>query len=89
MTSINHPAKEVIVGGSERVPYETLVLATGGTPRKLPIEGNNLSNVYTLRGVEDAKRIDAGMSRFLERLICELKECVACLQLLRKGRIWS
>lgn len=52
-----------MIGSSqERVPYETLVLATGGTPRKLPIEGKDASNVFTLRGVEDAKRIDAGES---------------------------
>jgi len=45
--------------GSERVPYSTLVLATGGTPRKLPIDGKDLSNVLTLRGVDSAKKIDA------------------------------
>ena len=49
--------------GGERVPYGTLVLATGGTPRKLPIDGVELGNVFTLRGVEDAKNIDAGASR--------------------------
>ena len=53
--------KEVIIGATqERVPYESLVLATGGVPRRLPIAGKDLSNVFTLRGVEDTKKIDAG-----------------------------
>ncbi|CCM02291.1 uncharacterized protein FIBRA_04379 [Fibroporia radiculosa] len=59
VSSIDADAKEVVIGGGERVSYETLVLATGGVPRRLPVEGANLDNVYTLRGVEDAQRIDA------------------------------
>lgn len=64
VTSVDIAQKVVVVGGSERVPYETLVLATGGVSRKLPIEGKDLSNVFTLRGVDDAKKIDAGMYKF-------------------------
>ena len=61
VTGVDAAAKEVIVGpNQERVAYENLVLATGGTPRRLPIPGKDLSNVFTLRGVEDAKLIDAG-----------------------------
>lgn len=41
--------------------YEHLVLATGGTPRRLPIPGFELNNVYTLRHVQDAQKIDASM----------------------------
>ncbi|THH31451.1 hypothetical protein EUX98_g2754 [Antrodiella citrinella] len=62
VSSVDIAQKAVIVGGSERVPYETLVLATGGVSRKLPIEGKDLSNVFTLRGVDDAKRIDAAVT---------------------------
>ena len=61
MTSVDLAQKSVVIGATqERVAYETLVLATGGTPRKLPIEGKDLSNIYTLRGIEDARKIDAG-----------------------------
>ena len=63
VTGVELATKEVVVGpNKEKVPYDTLVLATGGTPRRLPIPGKDLSNVYTLRGVEDTKKIDAGMS---------------------------
>ncbi|EJD51818.1 hypothetical protein AURDEDRAFT_111417 [Auricularia subglabra TFB-10046 SS5] len=38
--------------------YTKLVLATGGTPRELPLPGfQNLGNVFTLRGVTTAKNI--------------------------------
>ena len=61
VTSVDAQGKTVAVGTTgERVSYETLVLASGGTPRQLPIEGKELGNVFTLRGVDDAKKIDAG-----------------------------
>lgn len=62
VTSVDLGQKSVIIGGTgqEKVEYEVLVLATGGIPRRLPIAGKDLSNVYTLRDVEDAKKIDAG-----------------------------
>jgi len=47
--------------GKETISYDTLILATGGIPRRLPIEGADLENIYTLRNVQDAQRIDAGM----------------------------
>ncbi|OCH94795.1 hypothetical protein OBBRIDRAFT_788801 [Obba rivulosa] len=60
VTAVDLAAKAVVVGvGQERVSYDTLVLATGGVPRRLPVEGKDLANVFTLRGVEDAKKIDA------------------------------
>ncbi|RPD61014.1 hypothetical protein L226DRAFT_534661 [Lentinus tigrinus ALCF2SS1-7] len=62
VSGVDLGAKEVLVGAAqERVPYETLVLATGGVSRRLPIAGKDLSNVFTLRGVEDAKKIDAAV----------------------------
>ncbi|KIP10452.1 hypothetical protein PHLGIDRAFT_33845 [Phlebiopsis gigantea 11061_1 CR5-6] len=62
VTSVDVKGKSVVVGGAERVAYETLILATGGTPRKLPIDGSNLGNIFTLRGVQDAKAIDAAVT---------------------------
>jgi len=37
--------------------YDELVLAPGGQPKRLPIEGGNLSNVYTLRNFQDTQTI--------------------------------
>ncbi|GBE88532.1 Apoptosis-inducing factor 1 [Sparassis crispa] len=61
VTDIDSATNEVVIGGNERVPYETLVLATGGVPRRLPIEGRDLSNVFTMRGIADTKKIDAAV----------------------------
>ncbi|KAK7691045.1 hypothetical protein QCA50_006148 [Cerrena zonata] len=61
VTSVDVTSKTVTIGSSgESVSYQTLILATGGIPRKLPIAGKNSTNVFTLRGVDDAKGIDAG-----------------------------
>jgi 3-phenylpropionate/trans-cinnamate dioxygenase ferredoxin reductase subunit len=45
----------VILNGGERVPYDALLLATGGRPRTLP--GPPRDRVLYLRTIEDAKRI--------------------------------
>ena len=48
--------------GNEVLPYDKLILATGGIARRLPVEGAQLQNVYTFRGIDDAKKVDAGRS---------------------------
>ena len=61
VTSVDLEKKTVILdGGKDSVPYDKLILASGGTPRRLPIEGAQLENVYTFRGIDDAKKVDAG-----------------------------
>ena len=49
--------KTVKTEGGEEVKYTKVILATGGTARRLPMEGFELGNVFSLRGVEDAKKI--------------------------------
>ena len=64
VTSVDVKAKSVTLGGGETVKYENLVLASGGVPRRLPVEGGDLGNVFTLRGVADAKSISDGALSF-------------------------
>ncbi|KAG2157970.1 uncharacterized protein EDB93DRAFT_1122429 [Suillus bovinus] len=60
VTSVDTSSKLVVFdGGKESISYETLILAMGGTPRRLPISGSDLENVYTFRSIEDSRRIDA------------------------------
>ncbi|KAF9000628.1 flavoprotein [Cyathus striatus] len=60
VTSLDLQNKKVILeNGKDEIPYDQLILATGGTPRRLPIDGAQLENVYTLREVADAQKIDA------------------------------
>jgi len=50
----------VLEGGKEFIHYDKLILAPGGQPRKLPIPGADLENVFTFRGIEDSAKVDAG-----------------------------
>src|SRR5690625_2993713 len=47
-----------LASGTE-VSYTDLVLATGATPRRLPIEGMDLPGVHTLRRIPDSEAIKA------------------------------
>lgn len=61
VTAVDTSNKTVTLdGGKEIIPYDTLILASGGVPRRLPIEGADHDNVYTLRNVQDAQKIDSG-----------------------------
>ncbi|EPQ52733.1 hypothetical protein GLOTRDRAFT_64447 [Gloeophyllum trabeum ATCC 11539] len=59
ITAVDAVAKSVTLSTGEQMAYDTLVLASGGTPRTLPVEGADLGNVFTLRTVKDAQAIDA------------------------------
>lgn len=60
--AIDRVGHRVRLDDGEELPYATLVLATGSTPRRLPAAiGGHLAGVYTLRGKADA---DALMADF-------------------------
>ena len=52
------PVERVVRLGEETLSYETLVLATGSRPRRLPASiGGDLGNVFTMRDLDDADAI--------------------------------
>ncbi|KAL2193255.1 cytochrome P450 [Corynascus similis CBS 632.67] len=58
VTGVDFATKTVTTKSGGKFAYTKLVLSTGGTPRVLPLPGfKELSNVFTLRNVHDAKRI--------------------------------
>jgi apoptosis-inducing factor 3 len=60
VSTVDFAKKNVTLdGGKETVNYGTLILAPGSAARRLPIEGVDLKNVFTLRNVTDAGAIDA------------------------------
>jgi hypothetical protein len=73
-TAVSLSAQTVTINGGfgehpkdfEEIEYDYLVLASGSNPRRLPIDGaqepsqGGKENVFTLRGVKDAKQIDGG-----------------------------
>lgn len=46
--------RTVELAGGRRLTFSKLVLATGSTPRRLPVAGMDLAGVHTLRTVDDA-----------------------------------
>ena len=58
VTGIDFTERVVHTKKGEGISYTKLVLATGGTPRLLPLEGfKDLGNIFTLRTVHDARKI--------------------------------
>ncbi len=55
--SINIERKEVILESGESISWDRLLIATGANPRLLDVEGRGLKNIFTLRNIEDSKRI--------------------------------
>ncbi len=61
---IDRPAKTVTVrrladGREDVLPYDSLVLATGGTPLVPPLPGRDLAGIHRLKEPADARRIRA------------------------------
>jgi 3-phenylpropionate/trans-cinnamate dioxygenase ferredoxin reductase component len=55
--NIDPAARLLTFEGGETLPYGKLILATGSRPRALLLEGANLSGVFSLRTVADARLI--------------------------------
>ncbi|CEH14356.1 monodehydroascorbate ferredoxin reductase [Ceraceosorus bombacis] len=61
VTGVDVDGKKVKLSNGETVPFDKLVLATGGTPKRLPVPGakeGELANVFTLRSIQDTKPIN-------------------------------
>ncbi|KAI9512976.1 flavoprotein [Russula earlei] len=60
VTSVDTSNKTVTIeNGKEILPYDTLILASGSVPRRLPIEGADLESVCTFRNVQDTQKIES------------------------------
>ncbi|TVM31039.1 FAD-dependent oxidoreductase [Oceanidesulfovibrio marinus] len=60
--SLDRQKKEVLVedlntGAQDTLPYDKLVIATGSSPRKLPIPGTDLEGVHAVSGLDEAVEI--------------------------------
>ncbi|KAM0186146.1 hypothetical protein ACHAPI_011836 [Fusarium lateritium] len=58
VNNVDFSGRFVTINEGEKINYTKLVLATGGTPKRLPLEGfKDLENIFTLRNVHDTKKI--------------------------------
>ncbi|MYK25718.1 MAG: hypothetical protein F4052_02020, partial [Dehalococcoidia bacterium] len=55
-------AREVALSDGERVGFDSLIIATGATPRTLP-NTPDLAGIYTLRTIDDSMRIRAELAQ--------------------------
>lgn len=55
--SLDREAYELELESGERLPFAHLVLATGSTPRTLPLPGADLAGVLTLRRIADSNTL--------------------------------
>ena len=68
VTAIDRGRRELALSGGERISYDTLLLATGSSPRRLPLPGADADGVLYLRQAADSDRIRdtfASVSRVL------------------------
>jgi len=57
VTAVDPDAHTVLCKSGEKIHFDRLLLATGGTPRKLDAPGTHLKNFFYLRSLADAKNI--------------------------------
>jgi 3-phenylpropionate/trans-cinnamate dioxygenase ferredoxin reductase component len=63
VVAIDRPARQLLLADGERLSYTGLVLATGASPRRLPLPGADAPGVYLLRGRDDADALQRGLGR--------------------------
>jgi NADPH-dependent 2,4-dienoyl-CoA reductase/sulfur reductase-like enzyme len=62
VVAIDRRERRVTVRGrSDPLPYERLLIATGSTPRTLPIPGADLAGVHLLRTLDDTRRLQSSL----------------------------
>ncbi len=60
VTSVDFEGKTISTESGKSVPYTKLILASGGTPKRLPLPGfkeGELENIFVLRNVFDVQKI--------------------------------
>ncbi|RDL40332.1 Uncharacterized protein BP5553_00311 [Venustampulla echinocandica] len=70
VTSVDFKGKSVTTESGKSFSYTKLVLATGGTPRSLPLPGfQGLSNIFLLRNIGHVKQINAAIGDGKKKIV--------------------
>jgi NADPH-dependent 2,4-dienoyl-CoA reductase/sulfur reductase-like enzyme len=70
VTGVDFSAKKVSTKEGGSYPYTKLILATGGTPRSLPLPGfKELSNIFLLRNIPHVKAINAAIGQKNKKIV--------------------
>ena len=60
--SLDPDKRELLLENGETVTYDKLLVATGGRPRKLEVDGHTLKGIHYLRNIDDVDAIKTQMS---------------------------
>jgi len=60
-TALDVDAKTVTLDDGSSVPYDKLLLTTGGAVRRLPLPGADRANIHYLRTLDDSRAIQDGL----------------------------
>ena len=70
VTKIDFPSKTISTKSGVSQSYTKLILATGGTPKKLPLEGfKDLENIFVLRTVPDVQGILGAVGESKKKIV--------------------
>lgn len=70
VTAVDFANKTVTTDSGAAIPYTQLILATGGTPRRLPLDGfATLGRIFTLRSVHDVQAIVAALGTSQKKVV--------------------
>ncbi|MET3473437.1 3-phenylpropionate/trans-cinnamate dioxygenase ferredoxin reductase subunit [Novosphingobium sp. 1529] len=62
VVEVNRQGHTVVCEDGRRLPYDRLVFATGGRPRRLAVPGADLAGVHCLRSIADVQAIRGGLA---------------------------
>ncbi|GAB3038063.1 FAD-dependent oxidoreductase [Parafrigoribacterium mesophilum] len=68
-SSVDAAAHTVTLSDGESIHYDKLLLATGSSPRRLPLPGTDLDGVYYLRTLDDSKALHSILEAGGKRLV--------------------
>lgn len=60
VTRINAGDRTVLLQDGQELPYDRLLLATGGRPRRLSVPGSDAQGIYYFQSLDDARRLIHG-----------------------------
>jgi 3-phenylpropionate/trans-cinnamate dioxygenase ferredoxin reductase subunit len=69
VTSIDRKARHVLLAGGLSIPYDTLVLATGSVPRRLPVPGADHAQVHYLSRYGEARTLREALLSATEEVV--------------------
>ncbi|MGB7084212.1 MAG: FAD-dependent oxidoreductase, partial [Phormidesmis sp.] len=57
VTKLDVQSQQITYGDNQTIRYDSLLIATGGKVKKMPMDGADKGNVFTLRNAQDARAI--------------------------------